>query len=315
MALNHEFLHIMAIPPDVDQHKSLIRNKVWTQLRKVARPDSRFHHDYSSFIADFDGSSTATDLLVSLPAYKTAKILFIAPDNCIQELRYRSLKDGKKVLVTTYGIRRGFWMLDPKEIDESKWEMASMLDAMENLGKHMTLAEIARSTQNIDLMVTGTGAINHEGLRFGKGHGFFDLEWAMLYTIKKVSAKTQTIAVVHECQVLDEELQGEIWDTGCDFVVTNERVIEVQGSGKPRCGVIWEKLEKGMLDDIEPLKELQDMQIWYIDSSWLPPSSYRKLNGLQAYVFDRDWDEIFAVYHGCMSDRMRSSKQGRLEKG
>jgi 5-formyltetrahydrofolate cyclo-ligase len=123
-----------------------------------------------------------------------------------------------------------------------------------------SLAEISRLPQDIDLMVTGTGAINHKGLRFGKGHGFFHLEWAMLYTIKKVNEKTQIMAVVHECQVLDEELQGEIWDTGCDFVVTNERVIEVQGSSKPDCGVLWEKLEEGMLNDIGPLRELQNMQ-------------------------------------------------------
>ena len=28
----------------------------------------------------------------------------------------------------------------------------------------------------IDYMVTGTGAINMDGVRFGKGHGFFDAE-------------------------------------------------------------------------------------------------------------------------------------------
>ncbi|KAE8448710.1 hypothetical protein EG329_008925 [Mollisiaceae sp. DMI_Dod_QoI] len=250
----------MTAEPHADSHKSLIRNKVWSQLRHVARPDSRFHHDYSSFIADFEGSSAATDLLVSLPAYKNANLIFIAPDNCIQELRYRSLKDGKTVLVTTYGIRRGFWILDPKEIDESKWEMASMLDGMERIGKHVTLADITNLPMDIGLMVTGTGAINHEGLRFGKGHGFFDLEWAMLYTVGKVNKTTQTIAVVHECQVLDEELRGEVWDTGCDFVVTNKRVIEVLDASKPSCGILWDKLEEGMLDDIEPLREISNMR-------------------------------------------------------
>lgn len=245
-----------------ESHKSLIRTKVWSQLRKVARPDSRFHHDYSSFIADFEGSSAATDLVVSLPAYKNAELVFIAPDNCIQELRYRSLKDGKTVLVTTYGIRRGFWVLDPEMIHESKWEMASTLDSMESLGRHVTLADISR-LPSIGLMVTGTGAINHEGLRFGKGHGFFDLEWAMLYTVGKVDEKTQTIAVVHECQLLDEELRGEVWDTGCDFVVTNKRIIEVENASKPSCGVLWDKLEEGMFEDIEPLKELKSRK-WFI---------------------------------------------------
>lgn len=239
-------------------HKSSIRNKVWTQLRKVALPDSRFHHDYSSFIADFKGSSSATDLLDALPAYKNADLIFIAPDNCIQELRYRALKDGKTVLVTTYGIRRGFWVLDPREIPEARWEMASLLDGMERIGRHVTLKDI-RGMQKIGLMVTGTGAINHKGLRFGKGHGFFDLEWAMLYSIGVVDASTQTVAVVHECQVLDEELRGEEWDTGCDFVVTNERVIVVDEACKPSCGILWDKLAEGMIDDIEPLSELRNM--------------------------------------------------------
>jgi len=244
-------------PPE--SHKSIIRNKVWLQLRHVALPDSRFHHDYSSFIADFAGSSRATDLLVSLPAYKNAEIIFIAPDNCIQELRHRALKDGKTVLVTSYGIRRGFWILDPRQIKEEQWELASMLDGMEKIGRHITLNEIRKMQNKIGLMVTGTGAINHKGLRFGKGHGFFDLEWAMLYSVGVVDERTKTIAVVHECQVLDEELRGEEWDTGCDFVITNERIIDVEGASKPSCGILWEKLEEGMLEEIEPLEELKAM--------------------------------------------------------
>ncbi len=242
-----------------ESHKSIIRDKVWSQLRHVALPDSRFHHDYSSFIADFAGSSRATDLLTSLPAYKNAEILFIAPDNCIQELRYRALKDGKTLLITTYGIRRGFWLLDPRVIEEEEWRIASILDGMERVGRHVSLQEIRKMPKKINLMVTGTSAINYKGLRFGKGHGFFDLEWAMLYSIGVVNADTQTLAVVHECQLLDEQLTGEEWDTGCDSIITNLRVIEVEGASKPRCGIIWDKLEDGMWDDIEPLRELKAM--------------------------------------------------------
>ncbi|KAL5322979.1 hypothetical protein ACEPPN_007505 [Leptodophora sp. 'Broadleaf-Isolate-01'] len=242
--------------PSCPSHKASIRSKVWSQLRQVAIPDSRFHHDYSSFIADFQGSTIATNHITSLPCYKNAKTIFIAPDNCIQELRYRTLKDGKTVLVTTYGIRRGFWILDPKAIPSERWEMASLLDGMERIGRHVTLRDI--ESMKIDLMVTGTGAINLEGLRFGKGHGYFDLEWALLYSIGAAGKNTQTVAVVHECQVLDEDLQGEAWDTGCDFVVTNERVIVVKDARKPDCGILWDQLQDGMLEDIEPLRELKE---------------------------------------------------------
>ncbi|KAH6694247.1 5-formyltetrahydrofolate cyclo-ligase [Leptodontidium sp. MPI-SDFR-AT-0119] len=228
--------------PSCPSHKASIRSKVWSQLRQVAIPDFRFHHDYSS-IADFQGSTIATNHITSLPCYKNAKTIFNAPDNCIQELRYRTLKDGKTVLITTYGIRRGFWILDPKAIPSERWEMASLLDGMERIGRHVTLRDI--ESMKIDLMVTGTGAINLEGLRFGKGHGYFD-------------RNGHCFAVVHECQVLDEDLQGEAWDTGCDFVVTNERVIVVKDARKPDCGILWDQLQDGMLEDIEPLRELKE---------------------------------------------------------
>ena len=246
--------------------KSLIREKVWSQLRKVALPDSRFHHDYSSFIADFQGSKDAITLLTSLAHYQNASIIFIAPDNCLQALRLRALEDGKKVLVTTYGIRRGFFLLDPVSIDRTKYEICSLLDGMELYGRHISLSDLDtllyQLEMKIPLMVTGTGAISsRNGLRFGKGHGFFDLEWGMLYFLSLVNEDTKTVAVVHECQVLDEELVGEEWDTGCDFVVTEKRVIEVKGARKPSCGILWEKLEVDMLENIEPLRELRGLRL------------------------------------------------------
>ena len=250
--------------PTTTQHtisyKSLIREKVWSQLRQVALPDSRFHHDYSSFIADFHGSNEATNLLTSLPCYQNAPIIFIAPDNCLQTLRLRALADGKKVLVTTYGIRRGFFLLDPGAIEKSKYEVCSLLDGMELYGAHVSLSHLREWKVKIPLMVTGTGAISERnGLRFGKGHGFFDLEWGMLFAIGVVTKETKTAALVHQCQVLEEDLIGEEWDTACDFVATNQKVIEIFGAQKPSCKILWGKLEKGMEEDIEPLRELKDL--------------------------------------------------------
>ncbi|CAD6451607.1 245a40e3-53f0-4b2a-a0fd-cd281756bd9b [Sclerotinia trifoliorum] len=245
--------------PPASSHKSQVRERVWEELRYVAIPDSRFGHDYSSFICDFVGSNDACRQLISLPCYSSAETIFIAPDNCLQELRCQALKDGKMVVCTTYGIQRGFFILNPKEIPEQKWEVASYLDGMERYGRPVTLTEIRGEGIRISLMVTGTGAINYKGLRFGKGHGFFDLEWGMLYSVGAVNKDTHTAALVHECQVLDEEFKGEQWDTGCQFVVTNKRVITVSGAAKPGYGIIWDKLQKGMMDDIESLRELQNI--------------------------------------------------------
>lgn len=144
-------------------HKSDIRTQVWAELRKVALPDSRFHFDFSEFIADFHGSTDATTQLQQQRAYQDAAVVFITPDNCLEELRYAALRAGKKVLVTTYAIRRGFWLLDPARIAAGRYEYAATLDGLEKVGRHIALAEMVEEKLVVDLMVTGTGAINGEG--------------------------------------------------------------------------------------------------------------------------------------------------------
>lgn len=249
------------------KHKDIIRQRVHPKLREVAYPDSRFHYDFSSFIADFENSSSAVERLTQHPCYRDAKILFVTPDNCLEGLRSRALQDGKKVLVTTYAIRRGFYLLDPRIIDtDKKRALASYLDAMEKpgLGRWISLSDLKEQKLQIDMLVTGAGAINHQGIRFGKGHGFFDIEWGLLFTMGVVNVKTPCLAIVHECQVLDEILVPEEFDTACDLVITPSRVIEV-GKGhavpKPTCGILWERLQPDMLDTIAPLKELQKMNM------------------------------------------------------
>ena len=243
---------------DKDQ-KGCVRERVWTSLSKVARPDSRFHFDFSEFIADFEGSSIATERFGKLPQYTSANIVFITPDNCLEGLRLDALKAAKAVLTTTYGIRRGFWLLDPSTIPPERYEYACTLDGMEKLAKPVSLKKIMEEHLKVDLMVTGTGAINRKGVRFGKGHGFFDLEWARLYSIEAISYETPAAAIVHDCQLLDEELLPDTFDTVCDIVVTPEQVIEVEETKKPRCGILWERLAEGMFEDIPPLRELKKL--------------------------------------------------------
>lgn len=241
-------------------HKSDIRQKVWQELHKVAVPDSRFHFDFGEFIADFEGGDAACERLRAHRYYKDAEFIFIAPDNCIERLREQALSDGKTVLMTTYSIKRGFWLLDPSEIGEENFHRASLLDAMERLARPVTLQDIAKMPR-VDCMVTGTGAINHEGVRFGKGHGFFDAEWAMLFEIGNISISTPAMAVVHDCQLLDEKLYPEDYDTVVDAIFTPTKTIEVKNPHKPDCGIIWDKLDPHMLATIPPLQELKSMTV------------------------------------------------------
>ncbi|KAL1643524.1 hypothetical protein SLS58_004884 [Diplodia intermedia] len=255
---------------DLDAHKAAVRARIWAKLSAVALPDSRFDRDFSSFIADFAGSSAATDRLVSLlPEWRAARLVFVAPDNCLEELRARALAEGKTVLVTAYGIRRGFRVVRPEDVDARGAWYAATLDGAEKVGRAVGLAEVrgwAREGRGVDVLVTGTGAVMGEtGVRFGKGHGFFDLEWAMLFSVGAVAESTPAVAVVHDCQVVGGEdglgeLRPDVFDTVCDVVVTPTRVLRVEGTVKPKVGILWERLAAGMEESIPPLRELREMQ-------------------------------------------------------
>ncbi len=242
----------------VAEHKSEVRERVWSELRKVAVPDSRFHFDFGEFIADFEGGEAAVERLVAHRYYQNAQFVFITPDNCLDRLRLRALQDGKTVLMTTYSIKRGFWLLDPKVIAPDLYLYASTLDGMEKVARPVDL-EAIRELPPIEYMVTGTGAINMEGVRFGKGHGFFDAEWGILYQLGRVTTATPTAAVVHDCQLLDEKLTPAVFDTVADVVFTPTRTIEVVGPHKPTVGILWDVLDPHMYETIPPLQQLKAM--------------------------------------------------------
>ena len=163
-------------------------------------------------------------------------------------------------MLTTYSIKRGFWLLDPATIPMDRHLYAATLDGMEKHGTPMSLADIRDKLPRLDYMITGTGAINEEGVRFGKGHGFFDAEWGMLYRIGKINTATSSAALVHDCQVLTETLYPEVFDTVADAIFTPTRTIEVSNPHKPTCGIVWDLLDPHMLATIPPLQELKAME-------------------------------------------------------
>ena len=148
-----------------------IREKIWTKLKDVARPDTRFHMNFAEVIPDFEGSEAATDRVVQSEAYQNSRFAFITPDNCLADLRRRMIEDGKPFVMSTYGIYRGFLYLDPATVPEGAALYASWLDGMEHFGVPITLEEIAQKGR-FDYLVTGASAVSVNGVRFGKGHGF-----------------------------------------------------------------------------------------------------------------------------------------------
>ncbi len=235
--------------------KDVLRERVWRELKRYAKPDSRFHYDFSEFIPDFEGSERCASAVREMEEYASARLLFITPDNCLEKLRMYAILDEKPFIMPTYGIRRGFVYIDRSTVPEGKEDFAATLDGAERFGRYVTLSEIARMGR-VDLLVTGASLVSVRGVRYGKGHGYFDLEWAMLREIGVVDDDTPIIAVVHDVQVAGEEVEADEYDTIVDYIVTPTRIIRVEERRpKPR-GIDWSKVSPSMVEEIPPLREL-----------------------------------------------------------
>lgn len=241
----------------MDKERS--RKEVWEGLSGVAKPDSRFDNDFGSFIPDFEGSNLALDRLLNLNLYKRANLVFITPDNCLEALRAQVIVDEKRQIIATYGIRRGMVLLERGLVPEGQEEFASKLDGLERFGINVSLPEI-QGMEKIDFMITGASATGMNGVRHGKGHGFFDLEWGMLRKIGVVDENTPVIAFVHDVQVVSYELEPRPYDTVADLIVTPSRVIEVNKVFPKPSEIYWDLLDEDLLESIPILSELKKIE-------------------------------------------------------
>lgn len=234
----------------------LVRQTIWSRLTDVALPDTRFHLNFSEVIPDFIGSSSAIDHVCSLDAYRDSQFAFITPDNCLVELRRRMILEKKAFFMSTYGIYRGFLLIEPGSVPEGAELYAAWLDGMEHFGTPVTLADIA-ARGRVDFMATGASAVSRDGVRFGKGHGFFDLEWGMFTDIGVCNDNTPVAAVVHGCQVVEEKLHPSETDILVDYIATPEYLHQVERRASRPSGVKWNLLDPEQLAATPPLQELQ----------------------------------------------------------
>ncbi len=106
-------------------------------------------------------------------------------------------------------------------------------------------------------MLTGASAVSKNGVRFGKGLGSFDLEWGMFADFKIVDENTPIIAVVHDVQVVDFDLEPSNTDIIVDWIITNKQKLSTNRKKNRPSGIYWDLLEKGMLESTPPLRELK----------------------------------------------------------
>ena len=236
-------------------NSTFAREQLWTGLRSVAIPDSRFHYRFSEFIPDFAGSAQAMDALCALPAYQNTRHVFVTPDNSLIELRRRLLQAGVSLVVSSYNMADGFYLLPPGAVPSGHELYGAWPDGLAHFGQPLDLQALSKLGR-FDFVVTGASAVATSGVRFGRGHGFFDLEWRIFSDMGLVDNRTPLATVVHDLQVLDKKLYPSPDDVLVDWICTPTRTLTVQrDTPRPR-GVQWKDISPEQIQANPALSEL-----------------------------------------------------------
>lgn len=170
-------------------------------------------------------------------------------------LRVAFARAGRPFVISTYNIRRGFLLLEAGAIPPTEAFAAAWLDGMEHFARPVSLRDIA-AIGRFKLLATGASAVTADGLRFGKGHGFFDLEWGLFSDVGLVEDATPVFAVVHDVQVVEDRLPASETDIPVDFIATPTRLIAVERRGRRPRGIRWDLVTADDVAAMPPLAEL-----------------------------------------------------------
>lgn len=230
--------------------KQPIREKVWDLLQTegVARfPGARGR------IPNFVGAERCADRLDPLKAWTEARVIKINPDSPQRAIRYKALREGKRLYMAVPRLRRleCFIELDPNKIGEKKYWEASSIAGAAKWGRAVTVEALPP----IDLIVCGSVAVSREGGRIGKGEGYSDLEFALATEAGKITPDTPILTSVHPLQILDQPFPWAAHDIPVNILVTPEGItVCAVRYPKPK-GIYWDLLTEEKIAAIPALKE------------------------------------------------------------
>lgn len=112
-----------------------------------------------------------------------------------------------------------------------------------------------RELPQMNAIIAGSVAVTRSGRRCGKGHGYGDLEYAILRGLGHKPVPVLT--TVHDLQVL-EDFPSDIHDLTVHWIATPEAVIEVADPPTAPDGIDWNRLPAGALEAMPVLAELAE---------------------------------------------------------
>jgi 5-formyltetrahydrofolate cyclo-ligase len=239
---------------NIDKIREEIRRKVWTLLRErgIARPP----FPIEGRIPNFVGSEKAASRLASLEEWRRAQTLKVNPDSPQRPVRLLALRQGKILIMPTPRIRKGFLLLDPRSVPEGKEREASTIRGAFRYGTLLpNLKSIEFMIGHVDLIVEGSVAVDRQCNRLGKGEGYGDLEYAILYHLGKVDESTPIATTISDYQLVPS-IPPKPNDLPLDIVVTPTRVLRCDNRSRRPRGLLPELLGRRKVEEIPILREL-----------------------------------------------------------
>jgi len=223
---------------------------VWRAL--VEHRAARFPFPLQGRIPNFEGADRAAALLLEHSVFSRAKCVKVNPDSPQRYVRKGLLDRGITVITPTPRLQGGFYRLDPDRIaKEHYWDAASM-----KMGGYWGEPVALNRLPAIDAIVMGSVAVVRDGRRLGKGHGYADLEYAILRELGHAAVPVAT--TVHALQIL-EEFPTQKHDVPVSIIATPGALIEVAQPLPAPSGIEWEKLSGEALAEMRVLAELKSL--------------------------------------------------------
>ncbi len=231
--------------------KEELRRKIWEGLMRAGV--ARFPLPTYGRIPNFEGAGEAALRLRGLREYRRAEVVFCNPDSPQRPVREMVLRDGKTLVMATPRLRKGLLILRPGDVPRRGLREASTIRGAFRFGRPVRPWEV-----EVDLKVVGSVAVSEDGGRLGKGHGYSDLEYAILVECGALGPETPIITTVHELQVLPAgSIPMTEHDVPVDIIATPERVIRTDTPyARPR-GINWSLVTEDMLREMPLLAELR----------------------------------------------------------
>lgn len=232
----------------VAREKARIRARVWARLAESGA--ARFPYPPAGRIPNFAGARRAAERLLAHPLFAGAVRIKVNPDAPQRPLRELALRRGIAVLMPTPRLRAGFLLLDPARIPGDRLGQAASLSGAARFGRPVPLRELPR----LDAVVVGSVAVDREGRRLGKGHGYGDLELGILRELGHPAVPVAT--TVHPIQVVPR-LPDDPSDLRLALVATPDELLEISRRARPFPRIVWEGLSEEALREMPVLGELR----------------------------------------------------------